>query len=121
MPDIVSDIVDVYVFRRLNARVQFLLLQRKATVPLGNTWQSFHTQIQAHESTVVAAGDSTHSGLRVVSGIGSRGRLLRNQPLAGGWNAVGVHAGDRNRWGRSTELGRRDGSGRLWGTALNDD
>lgn len=55
MPDIVSDIVDVYVFRRLNARVQFLLLQRKATVPLGNTWQSFHTQIQAHESTVVAA------------------------------------------------------------------
>ena len=55
MPDIVSDIVDVYVFRRLNARVQFLLLQRKATVPLGNTWQSFHTQIQAHESTVIAA------------------------------------------------------------------
>jgi dATP pyrophosphohydrolase len=55
MPDIVSDIVDVYVFRRLNARVQFLLLQRKSTVPLGNTWQSFHTQIQAHETTVVAA------------------------------------------------------------------
>ena len=55
MPDIVSDIVDVYVFRRQNARVQFLLLQRKATVPLGNTWQSFHTQIQAHETTVVAA------------------------------------------------------------------
>ncbi|HYJ13083.1 MAG TPA: NUDIX domain-containing protein [Thermomicrobiales bacterium] len=55
MPDIVSDIVDVYVFRRQNARVQFLLLQRKATVPLGNTWQSFHTQVQAHETTVVAA------------------------------------------------------------------
>jgi dATP pyrophosphohydrolase len=55
MPDIVSDIVDVYVFRRQNARVQFLLLQRKATVPLGNTWQSFHTQIQAHETTVMAA------------------------------------------------------------------
>jgi dihydroneopterin triphosphate diphosphatase len=55
MPEIVSDIVDVYVFRRLNARVQFLLLQRKATVPLGNTWQSFHTQIQAHETTLIAA------------------------------------------------------------------
>jgi dATP pyrophosphohydrolase len=55
MPDIVSDIVDVYVFRRLNARVQFLLLQRKSTVPLGNTWQSFHTQIQGHESTIAAA------------------------------------------------------------------
>ena len=65
MPDIVSDIVDVYVFRRLNARVQFLLLQRKATVPLGNTWQSFHTQIQAHESTVVAA----RRAVRELSGL----------------------------------------------------
>ncbi len=55
MPDIVSDIVDVYVFRRLNARVQFLLLQRKASVPLGNTWQSFHTHIRSHESTIEAA------------------------------------------------------------------
>ncbi|MDQ3655137.1 MAG: NUDIX domain-containing protein [Chloroflexota bacterium] len=54
MPDIVSDIVDVYVFRRLNARVQFLLLQRRANVPLGNTWQSFHTQIQGYESTIEA-------------------------------------------------------------------
>lgn len=55
MPDMVSDIVDVYVFRRLNARVQFLLLQRKSSVPLGNTWQSFHTQIKGHESTIGAA------------------------------------------------------------------
>jgi dATP pyrophosphohydrolase len=55
MPEIVADIVDVYVFRRLNARVQFLLLQRKANVPLGNTWQSFHTQIRATESTIAAA------------------------------------------------------------------
>ncbi len=54
MPEMVSDIVDVYVFRRLNARVQFLLLQRRANVPLGNTWQSFHTQIQGHESTIAA-------------------------------------------------------------------
>lgn len=65
MPDIVSDIVDVYVFRRQNARVQFLLLQRKATVPLGNTWQSFHTQIQAHETTVVAA----RRAVRELSGL----------------------------------------------------
>jgi dATP pyrophosphohydrolase len=54
MPDMVSDIVDVYVFRRLSARVQFLLLQRRANVPLGNTWQSFHTQIRPEESTIVA-------------------------------------------------------------------
>ena len=54
MPDMVSDIVDVYVFRRLSARVQFLLLQRRANVPLGNTWQSFHTQIRPEESTITA-------------------------------------------------------------------
>lgn len=55
MPDVVSDIVDVYVFRRLNARVQFLLLQRRADVALGQTWQSFHTQILQNESTLAAA------------------------------------------------------------------
>lgn len=67
MPDIVSDIVDVYVFRRQNARVQFLLLQRKASVALGNTWQSFHTQIQGHETTVGAARRAVRelSGLNV--------------------------------------------------------
>ncbi|HYI25020.1 MAG TPA: NUDIX domain-containing protein [Thermomicrobiales bacterium] len=54
MPDIVSDIVDVYVFRRLSARVQFLLLHRRNDVPLGNTWQSFHTQIGLTESTIAA-------------------------------------------------------------------
>ena len=67
MPEIVSDIVDVYVFRRLNARVQFLLLQRKRSVPLGNTWQSFHTQIRGHESTIEAARRAVHelAGLTV--------------------------------------------------------
>ncbi len=65
MPDIVSDIVDVYVFRRLNARVQFLLLQRRANVPLGNTWQSFHTQIQGYESTIEAG----QRAVRELSGL----------------------------------------------------
>lgn len=65
MPEMVSDIVDVYVFRRLNARVQFLLLQRRANVPLGNTWQSFHTQIQGHESTIAAG----RRAVRELSGL----------------------------------------------------
>lgn len=55
MPQVVSDIVDVYVFRRLNARVQFLLLQRKRDVPHGQTWQSFHTRLQRNETTIDAA------------------------------------------------------------------
>lgn len=52
MPRVVSDIVDVYVFRRLNGRVQFLLLQRKAEVSMGNTWQAFHSQIKLGDTTL---------------------------------------------------------------------
>lgn len=67
MPRVVSDIIDVYVFRRLNARVQFLLLQRKAAVPMGNTWQAFHTQVHAGEMTKRAIGRAVEEmvGLRV--------------------------------------------------------
>jgi dATP pyrophosphohydrolase len=54
MPKVVSDIVDVYVFRRLNARVQFLLLQRRADVAMPHTWQAFHAQIDEAETTMDA-------------------------------------------------------------------
>lgn len=56
MTKIVSDIVDVYVFRRLNARVQFLLLQRRNDVPMGRTWQAFHHEITDDQSAPQAAG-----------------------------------------------------------------
>lgn len=67
MPQVVSDIVDVYVFRRLNARVQFLLLQRKRDVALGQTWQSFHTRLERNETTIEAAYRAVEelAGLRV--------------------------------------------------------
>jgi dATP pyrophosphohydrolase len=52
MPRVVSDIVDVYVFRRLNGRVQFLLLQRKPEVSMANTWQAFHSQIRMGNTTL---------------------------------------------------------------------
>ena len=55
MTKIVSDIVDVYVFRRLNARVQFLLLQRRNDVPMGRTWQAFHHEIAGDQSAPQAA------------------------------------------------------------------
>ena len=55
MPGIVSDIVDVYVFRRLNARVQFLLLQRRHDVAMAMTWQGFHAPIEPGEATLDAA------------------------------------------------------------------
>jgi hypothetical protein len=67
MPRIVSDIVDTYVIRRLNARVQFMLLQRATDVPMPSTWQAFHIQIDANEPTLAAAvrAVKAYSGLNV--------------------------------------------------------
>lgn len=55
MPTIESDIVDAYVFRRVNDRVQFLLLYRRPDMPMGNTWQGVHGRIAEGESAVDAA------------------------------------------------------------------
>jgi dATP pyrophosphohydrolase len=73
MPKVVSDIVDVYVVRRLNARVQFLLLQRAHDVAMPMTWQGFHTQIEDGEPTLAAAVRAVHSycGLNVSAAFSS--------------------------------------------------
>ena len=55
MPSIVADVVDAYVFRRLNARLQFLLLLRRADLAMGNTWQGIHERIEPGESALGAA------------------------------------------------------------------
>ena len=55
MPRIVSDLVDAYVFRRIHARLQFLLLLRRPDAPLGNTWQAVHEQIEPGETAFAAA------------------------------------------------------------------
>lgn len=55
MTSIATDVVDVYVFRRLNARVQFLLLQRRNDVPMARTWQAFHHEITEGQTAPEAA------------------------------------------------------------------
>ena len=55
MPEIASDIVDAYVFRKVNARVQFLLLLRRPGIVLGNTWQSIHAKVLGNETALQAA------------------------------------------------------------------
>ncbi len=55
MPSIVSDMVDAYVIRRLNARLQFLLLQRRADAPFGHSWQAVHARISVDETALTAA------------------------------------------------------------------
>lgn len=67
MTSIATDIVDVYVFRRLNARVQFLLLQRRNDVPMAQTWQAFHHEIAKDQTAPEAARAAlyTLAGLEV--------------------------------------------------------
>ncbi|MGH2613690.1 MAG: NUDIX domain-containing protein [Thermomicrobiales bacterium] len=55
MPSLVSDAVDAYVIRRVNARLQFLLLQRRADAPLGNSWQAVHARVDDGEGAFAAA------------------------------------------------------------------
>lgn len=59
MPSIVSDIIDAYLFKRVNARVQFLVLRRHPDLALGNTWQSIHGKIQPGEHTIDAVKRET--------------------------------------------------------------
>ncbi|MEA2582239.1 MAG: dihydroneopterin triphosphate diphosphatase [Thermomicrobiales bacterium] len=68
MPRIAADIVDAYVFRRLNGRTQFLLLRRRADVSLAGTWQGIHGTIEVDESAVDAATRTvlTRTGIEVV-------------------------------------------------------
>lgn len=55
MPAITADIVDAYVFRKVNARVQFLLLLRRPGIYLGGTWQSIHAKVLGNETALEAA------------------------------------------------------------------
>jgi dATP pyrophosphohydrolase len=55
MPRVVSDSVDVYLFRRVNGRVQFLVLLRRPEVALGNTWHSVHGKVGGEETAHRAA------------------------------------------------------------------
>jgi 8-oxo-dGTP pyrophosphatase MutT (NUDIX family) len=68
VPRIAADIVDAYVFRRLNGRTQFLLLRRSSNVTLPGSWQSVHGTIEPNESALDAAkrAVSEKTGLDVV-------------------------------------------------------
>jgi dATP pyrophosphohydrolase len=65
VPQIAADIVDAYVFRRVNGRVQFLLLQRHDDLPLGGTWQSVHAKVEPNETAFEAA----ERAIRVSTGL----------------------------------------------------
>lgn len=55
MPSIAADTVDTYIIRRINARIQFLLLLRRPDLPMGNTWQPIHARVKEHETAYGAA------------------------------------------------------------------
>lgn len=68
MPKVVSDIVDAYVFRKIHARVQFLLLLRRPDVPLGNTWQAVHDKVGPGETAL----DAAERAVRAATGVDPR-------------------------------------------------
>lgn len=55
MTTVVADMVEAYLFRTMNARLQFLLLLRRPDLPLGGTWQSIHGDIVPQETARQAA------------------------------------------------------------------
>jgi dATP pyrophosphohydrolase len=55
MPKIVSDVIDTYVFRKVNARTQFLVLRRRTDHPGGDIWQAIHSRIEPGERAIDAA------------------------------------------------------------------
>jgi dihydroneopterin triphosphate diphosphatase len=67
MPSVVSDAVDAYVIRRVNARLQFLLVQRRADAPFSGSWQAIHTQVRADETAL----DAAERALTEATGLGA--------------------------------------------------
>jgi dATP pyrophosphohydrolase len=67
VPSLVSDAVDAYVIRRLNARLQFLLLQRRADATFANAWQAIHARVLPDESGL----DAAVRALQEATGLGA--------------------------------------------------
>ncbi|MCC6313323.1 MAG: NUDIX domain-containing protein [Thermomicrobiales bacterium] len=65
MSRIVADIVDAYLFRKIHARVQFLLLLRRPDAPLGNTWQAVHDKMAPDETAL----DAAERAVRAATGV----------------------------------------------------
>jgi dATP pyrophosphohydrolase len=55
VPRIVSEIVDVYIYRRTDAGPQFLMLRRAPNLRLGGSWQSVHGHIENEETAMQTA------------------------------------------------------------------
>lgn len=55
MPQVVCNIVEVYVYRLVAGEAQFLLLRRSAESRLGGTWQSVHGHLEENETAWDAA------------------------------------------------------------------
>lgn len=55
MPQLRSDVVDVFVIRWRNGQIETLLGRRKPQQPIGSVWQPFSTRIDVGEATLEAA------------------------------------------------------------------
>jgi dATP pyrophosphohydrolase len=65
MPEIVSNVVDVYPFRRRPSGVEFLLLKRAENIRLGGSWQAVHGRIEPGETAWQAALRELHEEIGI--------------------------------------------------------
>lgn len=66
MPQIISNAIDVFPFRIVNGRPQFLLLCRRGESSLGSAWQAIHGVVDPGETAVAAAIRTTGANTSVV-------------------------------------------------------
>ncbi len=62
MPQLKSDVVEVFVVRWQNGRIETLLGKRRTQQPFGAIWQPMTTRIELNEPTVEAAKRAVYRG-----------------------------------------------------------
>ena len=65
MPQLRADVVEVFVVRWRNGRIESLLAKRKPQPSIGSVWQPFSARIDLNESTVEAAKRAVFRGCGV--------------------------------------------------------
>jgi ADP-ribose pyrophosphatase YjhB (NUDIX family) len=62
VPQLKSDVVEVFVVRWQNGRIETLLGKRKSTQPFGSIWQPMTARIELNEPTIEAAKRAVFRG-----------------------------------------------------------
>ena len=65
MPQLRSDVVEVFVVRWRNGQIETLLGKRRPQQPIGSIWQPFSARLDLGEATIEGAPSAPSSGAAV--------------------------------------------------------